>query len=109
IVKIDKEKLATYQIPIQALMGILQGKNLSVSVGEETINDKTTNIKVIGQIEGEKALEDLQIAPGIRLKEVANIEVTDSSSTFFTRVNGEEAVALLLFKESNTNAVAIGK
>ena len=98
-----------YQIPVQALMGILQGKNLAVAVGEETIDEKKTNIKVIGQIEGKEALEELQIAPNVQLKDIATVEVTDSSSTFFTRVNGEEAVALLLFKESNANAVAIGK
>ncbi|MBS4209024.1 efflux RND transporter permease subunit [Bacillus sp. FJAT-50079] len=108
-VKVDKEKLTANQIPIQALMGILQGKNLAVAVGEETMNDKKTNLKVIGQMEGIEALEKLQITPDLQLKEIATIEVADSSSTFFTRVNGEDAVALLLFKESNANAVSIGK
>ena len=105
----DTEKMATYQIPVQSLMGILQGKNLAVAVGEETIDDKKSNIKVIGQIEGVKELEELQIAPNIQLKDIATVATTDSSSTFLTRVNGEEAVALLLYKDSNANAVAIGK
>ncbi len=108
-IKLDNEKLSTHQIPIQALMGILQGKNVALAVGEETINDRNTNIKVIGQIEGIQELEDIQIVPDIKLKDIATIEVNDSSSTFFTRVNGEEAVALLLNKEANANAVAIGK
>ncbi|MFK4997621.1 efflux RND transporter permease subunit [Bacillus sp. N9] len=55
IVKLDKEKMSAYQIPVQALMGILQGRNLAVAVGEETINEKKTNIKVIGQIEGKES------------------------------------------------------
>ena len=105
----DTEKMATYQIPVQSLLGILQGKNLAIAVGEETIDGKKTNIKVIGQIEGVKDLEELQIAPDIKLKDIAKVAVTDSSSTFSTRVNGEEAVALLLYKDSNANAVAIGK
>lgn len=108
-IKLDKEKMATYQIPVQALMGILQGKNIAIAAGEETIDEKKANIKIVGQLEGVKSLEELQIAPDIRLKDIAAMEVTDSSSTFFTRVNGEEAVALLLFKESNANAVALGK
>ncbi|MBS4205747.1 efflux RND transporter permease subunit [Lederbergia citrea] len=108
-VKLDKDKMSSYQIPVQALMGILQGKNLAVAVGEETIDDKKTNLKVIGQIEGKQELENIQIAPDVLLKDIASVEVSDSSSTFFTRVNGEEAVALLVFKESNANAVAIGK
>lgn len=108
-VKLDKEKMKTHQIPIQALMGILQGENLAVAVGEETIDDKKANIKVIGQIEGVKALEQLEVVPGIPLKDIASVHVDDSSSTFFTRVDGEEAVAILLYKESNSNAVSIGK
>jgi multidrug efflux pump subunit AcrB len=108
-IKPDAEKMATYQIPVQSLTGILQGKNLAVAVGEETINEKKTTIKVIGQIKGIKELEELEIAPNIQLKDIAKVAVTDSSSTFLTRVNGEEAVALLLYKDSNANAVAIGK
>ncbi|MBO1912870.1 efflux RND transporter permease subunit, partial [Microvirga sp. 3-52] len=105
----DVEKMTNYQIPVQSLIGILQGKNLAVAVGEETINEKKTTIKVIGQIKGIKELEELQIAPNIQLKDIAKVAVTDSTATFLTRVNGEEAVALLLYKDSNANAVAIGK
>lgn len=39
-IKLDQEKMNTYQIPIQAIMGILLGENLAVAVGEETINNK---------------------------------------------------------------------
>ncbi len=108
-IKPDVEKMTNYQIPVQSLIGILQGKNLAVAVGEETINEKKTTIKVIGQIKGIKELEELQIAPNIQLKDIAKVAVTDSTATFLTRVNGEEAVALLLYKDSNANAVAIGK
>ena len=108
-IKLDKEKMSDYQIPVQALIGLLQGKNLAVAVGEETIDDRKTNLKVVGQVDGIKELEQLEVAPTIQLKEIASIDISDSSSTFFTRVNGEEAVALLLHKESNANAVAIGK
>ena len=107
-IKLDTKKMATNQIPVQGLMGILQGKNLAVAVGEETINEKKTNIKVVGQIEGIEELEELQIAPNIQLKDIATVDISDSSSTFITRVNGQEAVALLLYKDSNANAVAIG-
>ncbi|MDS9471521.1 efflux RND transporter permease subunit [Sporosarcina pasteurii] len=108
-VTVDQEKLATYQIPLQALLGILHGKNLAVSVGEATIDDKTTNIKIVGQIDGIASLEALEIVPGISLKEISTVDVADSSSTFFTHVNGKEAIALVLYKEPNANAVAIGK
>ncbi|GIN21015.1 efflux RND transporter permease subunit [Siminovitchia fordii] len=106
---LDQKKMSDYQIPIQALMGILQGKNLAVAVGEETVDERKANLKVIGKIEGIKELENIQIAPEIRLKDIGKVNISDTSETFFTRVNGEEAVALLLHKESNANAVSVGK
>ncbi|GIN89484.1 multidrug transporter AcrB [Siminovitchia terrae] len=108
-ITLDQKKMTDYHIPVQALMGILQGKNLAVAVGEETIDDRKANLKVVGQIDGIKELENMQIASEIRLKDIAKVSISDSSETFFTRVNGEEAVALLLHKESNANAVSIGK
>ncbi len=106
---LDQKKMSDYQIPIHVLMGILQGKNLAVAVGEETVDDRKANLKVIGKIEGINEFENMQIAPKIRLKDIGKVNISDTSETFFTRVNGEEAVALLLHKESNANAVSVGK
>lgn len=108
-IQLDKEKLSDLNIPVQALMGLLQGKNMAVAVGEETIDKRKANLKLVGQIEGISELENMEIAPEVRLKDIAKVNISDSSETFFTRVNGEEAVALLLHKESNANAVSVGK
>ncbi|RST73695.1 efflux RND transporter permease subunit [Siminovitchia acidinfaciens] len=108
-IQLDKEKMSDLHIPVQALMGLLQGKNLALAVGEETVDERKANLKVVGQIEGIKELENMEIAPEVRLKDIAKVNISDSSETFFTRVNGEEAVALLLHKESNANAVSVGK
>ncbi|VEF47936.1 AcrB/AcrD/AcrF family transporter [Bacillus freudenreichii] len=108
-IQLDKEKMSDLHIPVQALIGLLQGKNLALAVGEETVDERKANLKVVGQIEGIKELENMEIAPEVRLKDIAKVNISDSSETFFTRVNGEEAVALLLHKESNANAVSVGK
>ena len=47
-VKIDNDKLAEKQIPLQSVMGVLQGQNTALAVGEKIIDGKTSNIKVIG-------------------------------------------------------------
>lgn len=110
MIKLNKNKLAEKQIPFQTLLGILQGKNISVAVGEENIDDKMANIKVIGEVEGKEFLEDVQITPDTKLKDIATIEVANSNDdTFLTHINGKEAVVLLAFKEASANAVAIGE
>src|SRR5690606_18469732 len=108
-IQLDKEKMTDLHIPVHALMWLLKGNNLAVAVGEETVEERQANLKVVGQIERIKDLESMEIVPEVRLKDIAKVNISDSSETFFTRVNGEEAVALLLHKESNANAVSVGK
>ncbi|MEI2401087.1 efflux RND transporter permease subunit, partial [Paenibacillus phytohabitans] len=45
-VKIDNEKLSEKQVSLQAVMGVLQGQNTALSIGEKTIDGKSSNIKV---------------------------------------------------------------
>ena len=49
-VKIDNDKLAENQVPLQSVMGVLQGQNTALAVGEKIIDGKTSNIKVIGDV-----------------------------------------------------------
>lgn len=107
-VKIDNEKLDKNQIPLQAVLGILQGQNTALSVGEKIIDGKTSNIKVIGDITGVDKLKNLTLAPNITLGQIASIEET-TNSNFISRFNGKESLDISITKESNSNAVAISR
>ena len=61
-VKIDDEKLAENQISLQAVMGILNGQNTAVAVGEKIIDGKTSNIKVIGDLTSIEKLKGLAVS-----------------------------------------------
>ena len=64
-VKIDNDKLAENQIPLQSVMGVLQGQNTALAVGEKIIDGKTSNIKVIGDLTSLEKLKSLTITPNI--------------------------------------------
>ena len=94
-VKIDNDKLAENQIPLQSVMGVLQGQNTALAVGEKIIDGKTSNIKVIGDLTSLEKLKNLTITPNITpvstpgapstipqkitLGEIATIEETKNS------------------------------
>ncbi|MCX7572368.1 efflux RND transporter permease subunit [Tumebacillus sp. DT12] len=107
-IKVDQEKLAKAQLPIHMLTGVLQGRNLTAAVGEETLDGKATNLKVVGAVEGLKALEELQLAPNVKLKDVATLE-TASSSQNLTRINGKDGMLVVISKNSTANAVQVGE
>ena len=107
-VKIDDGKLAENQISLQAVMGILQGQNTAVAVGEKIIDGKTSNIKVIGDLTSIEKLKGLTITPNLTLADIATVEETKDAN-FISRFNGKDSLDISITKDSQSNAVTISK
>lgn len=107
-INIDDEKLEEMQIPIQSILGILQGQNTSVTVGEKIIDGKTSNIKVTGDINSLDKLKDLPVTSDVSLGDIATIEETKDSN-FISRFNGMDSLDISITKDSQSNAVSISK
>ncbi|SFQ62332.1 hydrophobic/amphiphilic exporter-1, HAE1 family [Psychrobacillus psychrotolerans] len=105
-VVIDDEKLSENQIPLQSIVGILQGQNISVTIGEKIIDGKTSNIKVIGDLTSLDELKALPITPEIALGDISTIEETNDSN-FVSRFNGMDSLDISITKDSQSNAVTI--
>lgn len=107
-VVIDDEKLSENQIPLQSIVGILQGQNISVTIGEKIIDGKISNIKVIGDLTSLDELKALPITPEIALGDISTIEETNDSN-FVSRFNGMDSLDISITKDSQSNAVTISK
>ena len=107
-VKIDNDKLAEKQVPLQAVMGVLQGQNTAVAVGEKVIDGKTSNLKVIGDMSSIDSLKNLTVAPDVTLGDIASVEET-TDANFISRFNGKEGLDISITKDSNSNAVEVSK
>ncbi len=108
LIRPDADKLADAGVPVQALMGILQGQNLAVSVGERPIDGKTSGLKVVGNLGDLETLKSLSVAPGVQLQDVASVEVV-SNHDAITHVDGKNVLMLVMTKDASSNSVAIGK
>ncbi|MFB5088612.1 efflux RND transporter permease subunit [Psychrobacillus sp. PGGUH221] len=107
-VKIDDEKMADNQISLQAVMGILNGQNTAVAVGEKNIDGKTSNIKVIGDLTSIEKLKGLTVAPDVTLGDIATVEETKDAN-FVSHFNGKDSLDISITKDSQSNAVTISK
>lgn len=107
-VQVDNKKLAEHQVPFQNLMSVLQGNTAALSVGETTIDGKSSNIKVIGEIDSIEKLESLPVAPKVTLKDIASVKITEPKDTL-NHVNGQEGLFVIVTKDSSSNAVSISK
>ncbi|MBF0707820.1 efflux RND transporter permease subunit [Alkalihalobacillus hwajinpoensis] len=112
-INLDREKLEKLQIPVNAIMGVLQGQNVSVTAGNSTIDGQKSTINVTDNLTSIDALENLPIpiqvpdAPPVYLKDIAMVEQVKSAD-IIARVNGKEAAAVVLFKEGDASAVTAG-
>ncbi|WP_313771836.1 efflux RND transporter permease subunit [Neobacillus niacini] len=107
-VKIDNQKLAENQLSLQSVLGILQGQNTSLAIGEKNIDGKTSNIKVIGDLSSIETLKNLPVAPNVTLEDISSIKET-TQSNFLNRFDGKEALSISITKDSHSNAVTISK
>lgn len=107
-INIDDEKLEENEISLQSILGILQGQNTSVTVGEKLIDGKTSNIKVLGDINSLDKLKHLPVTTDVALGDIAIIEET-MDSDFISRFNGMDSLDISITKDSQSNAVTISK
>jgi HAE1 family hydrophobic/amphiphilic exporter-1 len=107
-VKIDNAKLTQNKVSLETVMGIIRGQNSAVSVGEGIINYKTSNIKVVGNLDKIDKVKNLMVADHVKLADIATVEVKKPANNL-TRINGKDGLLLIVTKDSNSNAVSITK
>lgn len=103
----DAAKLEAAGIPVQALMGVLQGRGVAVSLGEKNIEGSLANVNVVDTVTGKDMLQSLPVVPGVKLADVAEVEVKASQESI-SRMNGKEAVMITIAKSGDANAVKVG-
>ncbi|KKI93428.1 multidrug transporter AcrB [Bacillus sp. SA1-12] len=107
-VDLDEKKMAAKQVSIEYIMPLLQGQNMATAVGEKTVDGKTANIKVVGDLNSIEKLREMEVLPNIPLKDLATINVTKQENNL-TRVNGKDALIFVITKDGHSNAVTISK
>jgi HAE1 family hydrophobic/amphiphilic exporter-1 len=107
-VKVNNSLMAQKQVSLQSILESLQGQNNAVAVGEKTIDGKTSNIKVVGNIDSISKVENVTVAPGVALKDIATVSLEKPMDTL-TRINGKEGLILVIAKDGNSNAVSVTK
>lgn len=105
-VALDEAKMKESNVSLEQIMKMLQGQNLTASIGEKNIDGKSTNVKVVGQVNHIDELKDAEIVPSVPLKNIANVEIKKPEDSL-TRINGEDGLTLVVTKDSQSNAVTV--
>src|SRR5262245_3818429 len=107
----DPDKLSSFNLSIQTLKDALQRQNVEIPGGRLTAGRSEEGLRTLGRIESVDAFEDLIVADfkgsPVRVRDVAVVIDGAEGPRTLSRLNGANAVSMLIRKQSGTNTVAV--
>ncbi|GHF97344.1 efflux RND transporter permease subunit [Thalassotalea marina] len=106
-IQLDPDKIAMNRIDIQTVTQALRQANFLKSVGEVQTNDYRYTVTPQGQYRNIEDIRAQRINERIRLSDIASVEYALTERQFQRRINGQPAVGLDIFRESDANVVDV--
>lgn len=108
---VDAERLAAYQIPINAVRDAVELQNANIPGGFVTGTLREQTLRTMGRLSDPKAFNDLVIATRngspIRVRDIGWAEDGTKEQRSISRLNGVPTVALEVLRQSGANTVAV--
>ncbi|HAK52786.1 MAG TPA: acriflavin resistance protein [Gammaproteobacteria bacterium] len=112
-VHVDQERLGRLGITLQALGERLQNTNVNLSGGRLTDGTQEYLVRTINQFSTVEDIGETIIfqegARILRLNDVAMVEEGHKERDSIMRVNGREAIEISMYKEGDSNTVAVAE
>ena len=108
-IEVDKDKLNYYGLTLQDIITAVRKENVIVSSGSVYTDALEKTVRLQAQYKDPEEIQHLQLkgAGGryIELGQVANVQAKDKRAVAYSRVDGNEAVSLEIYKASGANIV----
>ena len=106
-IELIADRVAAHRIDLGRLVADLQRANFSVTAGRITDGDRRYVVRPVGEITEAAQVENLIVARGVRLKDIAEIHYDDPEMDHGRHLDGTYAVGLDVSKEGGANTVAV--
>jgi HAE1 family hydrophobic/amphiphilic exporter-1 len=110
-VQADPNRLNAHGLSIQQLKDALGRQNVEIPGGRLTGGTREEGVRTLGRIETPEGFEDLVVADRqtgpVRVRDVAAVVDAEEEPRTLARLNGRNAVSLVIRKQSGTNTVAV--
>ncbi|ABZ83097.1 acriflavin resistance protein, putative [Heliomicrobium modesticaldum Ice1] len=111
-INIDRTKLERYGLSINQVIRRLDSENLNEPSGRLDRPEAEYMVRVLGQFRSVEEIRNLEIpmanGKSIALREIADVSDTYKELREYTRLNGQPALALMVFKQSDASLVDVG-
>jgi HAE1 family hydrophobic/amphiphilic exporter-1 len=106
-VLVDPDRIAAYGVDVQELRALLVRSNFSVSAGQLTDNGQRFTVRPIGEFRSVTDVRNLLVRSGVRLSDVAQVELVAPELGVGRRMDGRPAVGIDVFKSTQANIVDV--
>jgi HAE1 family hydrophobic/amphiphilic exporter-1 len=107
----DPDRLSAYGLSILQVKDALARQNVEIPGGRLTGGAREEGLRTLGRLESPAAFEDLIVADfkggPVRVRDVAVVVDGEEEPRTLSRLNGRNAVSLVIRKQSGTNTVAV--
>lgn len=109
-IEVDKDKMAFYKLNLAQIISKIESENQLLPSGSIYTEKTKTDIRVTAQYIKAAEIEKLEVTnasgQSIPITAVAVIKERDARADRFGRVNGQDAISLAIYKNSDANIVS---
>lgn len=111
-VYVDKEKLQDRELSMVQVANRITQTSKDIPIGKVETAKSETSLRTVGEFTsfddlGNVAVNFIGSDRPIRLKEISDVVMTLEDASRLSTVNGEQALTLLVYKQSGSNTVAV--
>ncbi len=109
-IEVDKDKMAAYKLTLAKIVAAVKAENQLLPSGSVYTDTTKSDVRVIAQYKTAADIEKIQVAntdgKHIPITSVATIRQQDARVDRYGRVNGQDAVTMMVYKNSDANIVS---
>lgn len=110
-ISLDLGRMAALRIPMNQVIGILQGNNANIPGGDLRAGAKSFNIKTSGAYQNLDEIRNTVVSAGpggvVRLRDIAQVDMDLDDLEWRARFNGDPAVFVNLTQKKGKNIVSV--
>lgn len=108
-IEVDRDKMAAYKLTLAKISSAIKNENQLLPSGSVYTETTKSDVRVIAQYKTAEDIEKVQVQNTagqlIPLTAVATIKEQDARTDRYGRLNGEDAINVLVYKNSDANVV----
>ncbi|WP_372807568.1 efflux RND transporter permease subunit, partial [Pontiella sp.] len=110
-IEFDLPRLVAYNIPIHEVVGLVSRENVTMSAGMLEVDRNKVQVRIPGEFVLASDIRDLVVVQRenrpIYLRDIASVTDTYKDLESISRINGETAVTVEIYKRAGENSVSL--